>query len=97
MNHHSTTRLTQHADVRTQQRCLPPLILDWLQLYGRREHDGRGAEIVYFDKSSRKTLASVVGCVVVQRVESLLDAYIVLSGDGCVITAGWRSRPVRHR
>lgn len=97
MNHHPITRLTSHARVRTQQRCIPPLILDWLQLYGQRQHDGRGAEIIYFDKSSRKMLASAVGGTVVQRVESLLDAYIVLSSDGNLITAGWRNKSVLHR
>lgn len=86
---------TKHAAVRQQQRGIPPLIMEWLASYGTASYDHHGAEILYFDKHSRKALAKDVGDEVVSRLGSLLDTYAVVSGDGTVITVGHRFKRVK--
>ncbi len=87
-------QLTKHANVRMQQRGIPPLIVEWLTSYGASRHDHRGTEILYFDKHSRKALAKVVGEEVVSRLAGLLDTYVVVADDGVVITAGHRYKRI---
>lgn len=88
---------TRHAQQRGQQRCIPPLIRNWLADYGARTPDNRGGVVCYFDQKSRKRLGSSVGKEVVKRLEPLLDSYLVISADdGAVITMGWRYRRVRR-
>ncbi len=87
-------QLTKHADARMQQRGIPPLIMDWLTRYGASRHDHRGAEILYFDKHSRKILAKAVGAEVVRRLAGLLDTYAVVADGSLVITAGHRYKRV---
>lgn len=43
---------SQHAKIRVQQRGIPPLIDQLLDLYGREQYDGRGGVVSYFDKGS---------------------------------------------
>lgn len=88
--------MTRHASSRAQQRGLPPLIVHWLESYGARQRDRKGAEIVYFDKSARRSLEREVGTTVVERLRPLLDAYMVMGEDGRVVTLGWRVKRVRH-
>jgi hypothetical protein len=87
--------LSKHARLRQVQRQIPPIIIEWLQDYGTRFHDGKGAVIVQFDKESRRRLAKAVGEQVMNRLTEFLDAYAVLSLDGSVITVGWRYK--RHQ
>lgn len=87
---------TYHGTVRAQQRGLPPLVLDWLESYGHERHDGHGATILFFDKSARRRLERAVGREPVRRMHEWLDAYAVVSGDGCLITAGHRFKRIRH-
>lgn len=87
--------MTKHAEVRQQQRSVPPLILNWLDQYGTREHDGKGAEIVYFDRKSRRTLEREAGKRVVDLLGGLLNAYVVLTGE-TVITVGYRYKRIRR-
>ena len=92
-----SVKLTKHAQIRQRQRCIPPLILEWLNSYGTAEHDHRGVEILYFNKQSRKALAKDVGEEVVQRLSGLLDTYAVVSADGETITVGHRYKRIfRH-
>jgi hypothetical protein len=86
------TTLTNHAMTRSQQRGIPPLIIEWLKCFGARTRDGRGAEVLWFDKGSRRQLAGQVGTQIVERLGHFLDAYLVLSDDDQVITVGWRTK-----
>jgi hypothetical protein len=46
---------TKDADVRAQQRAIPPFV-DWLlDEFGEEEHDGRGCVRVYFTRRSVRT------------------------------------------
>lgn len=86
--------LTRHASVRSQQRGIPPLIMDWLVRYGTRQAAQDGASILFFDKASRRRLAHDVGAPVLQALDPMLDAYIVQAADDAVITVGWRTKRV---
>src|SRR5258707_568637 len=43
---------TKHAEVRAQQRRIPPLVDQLLGLYEHEGHDRHGAVIIYFTKDS---------------------------------------------
>lgn len=89
--------LTKHAKSRVQQRGMPPVVLEWLDAFGARERDGHGAEKVWFDKISRKRMNKVLGHEIVDRMGSLLDAYMVQREDGMVVTVGRiQKRITRH-
>lgn len=89
------TVLTCHAQVRMQQRGIPPLIVEWLLEYGASEVS-HGAVRRFFDKQARKRLAANVGHQVVDRLGDLLNTYVV-EGDGRLVTAGHRTKRVRRR
>jgi hypothetical protein len=76
-----------------QQRCIPPLIVEWLHQYGSVVHT-HGAKKLYFDKNARKRLARDAGEQVVRRLNRLLDTYLVVSGD-TVITAAHRFERIK--
>ena len=86
---------TRHAEIRMQQRGIPPLILDWLLQYGQEAHDHQGAIIRYFDKRSIRRLRSEVGSAPVGRLADYLNAYLVES-DGAVLTAGHRFKRINR-
>jgi hypothetical protein len=87
--------MTKHAAARQQQRGISPLIMEWLTRYGTTCHDHHGAEILYFDKQSRKALARSFGDEVVSRLGELLDTYAVVSSDGAIITVGHRIKRIK--
>lgn len=89
--------MISHANKRLQQRCLPPLVVDWLHQFGHEQHDGRGAIILHFDKPAQRRLERAVGREPVRRMKQWLNAYVVVTTDGEIITAGYRFRRVlRH-
>lgn len=85
---------TAHATVRCQQRGIPPLVVDLLLKFGHREHDHRGAEIVYFDRRSKKRIESYAGGLI-SKLSEHLDSYAVVA-DGEVITVGTRFKRINH-
>ena len=89
-------QLTDHAQSRMQQRAIPPLILDWLQSYGAIEHDHRGAEVHYFGHDAKRRIAKDVGQKVVDLLGAFLDAYMVTSNQGDVITCGYRYKKINR-
>lgn len=86
--------MTNHAQIRSKQRGIPPLIVEWLQTFGATEHT-HGAVKRYFDKSARRRLAHAVGEQVVDRLGDLLNIYIVETSDW-VVTVGHRSERIRR-
>ena len=83
---------SRHAEVRAQQRCIPPMFDYLLDLYGEDDHDGRGAVIRYFSKSSIRNMERDFGCRPVSRLAEWLNTYKVMSSDGRTITLGHRTR-----
>jgi len=86
--------MTQHANVRAQQRGIPPLVLDLLLEFGTREHDARGTEIVFFDRRARRHVESYAGGLF-NKLNEHLNAYAVVS-DGKVVTVGARHKRINH-
>lgn len=81
--------MTRHAASRQQQRCIPPLVVDWLLAYGARIPSA-GAFRVQFDRRGRKELARDVGRVVVSRLSKYLNAALVVAADSDrIITVEW--------
>ena len=80
---------TQPARTRCQQRGLPPLVLHWLDDFGREVHVP-GATIRHFDKRARRRLERTVGREPVRRLHEYLDAYAVYGPDGQIITTDHR-------
>lgn len=92
--HSENTGVSRHASARTQQRGIPPLILDWLIAYGEEQPDHHGARVVYFTKRSRQRISQDAGDIIVRRLHEFLDAYAVIAADGCVITCGHRFKKI---
>ena len=95
MNEDYIMRLTQHAEVRMEQRSISPLIVDWLIDFGSTSYDKHGAKKRFFDKRSRKRLNKAVGKTVVGQLSKELSAYIV-TADDCVITVGYRTKRIKR-
>jgi hypothetical protein len=92
--------MTPHAQVRAQQRGIPPLISDWLLGYGEEQFDGHGGVVRFFTKTGIRRLERDVGRGPVKRMSEYLKCYLVESSrDGGVITLGVRhanKRIYRH-
>jgi hypothetical protein len=88
---------TRHASVRMQQRGITPDTIDALLTFGSKEYDHRGARVVYFDKRARSRMLSKVGPDQYKSIEGKLNAYVVLSDGGDLITVGHRHKRInRH-
>ena len=89
---------TKHASQRAQQRCIPPLIDEWLDRFGEENYDGRGAIIRYFSKRSIRAMEHSFGHEPVSRMQDKLTIYRVEdSQSGSVITTGYRTKHVRRK
>ena len=84
--------LTAHARKRCQQRGIPPLIVEWLFEFGRDVHKN-GAELIYFDKKSRRALRKYAGRQVFRMLDKYMDSYLV-TVDGKIVTVGHRTKPI---
>jgi hypothetical protein len=88
---------TRHAQLRAQQRGFPPLIDQWLDLYGQEEYDGHGGVIVYLNKASIRHMERDMGRRPVARMSEWFDAYKVRALSGETITIGHRTGRVRRK
>jgi len=86
--------ITQHAEVRMQQRGVSPQVLDLLLLYGRRARAGKGAEIVYFDKKVQKRLIEKTSIPEIKPGSKQLNSYAVCRG-AMILTVGKLYKRVR--
>lgn len=87
--------LTKHAQARSQQRCISPLVLDLLIQFGATESAGDGASKLFFDKLARRRVHSYAGALA-PLLEEHLDSYAVVSHDNQVITVGYRTERIRR-
>lgn len=88
--------LTRHAATRLQQRAIPPIIVDWLLSYGKHVPAHKHCHAIFFDKFGRQRLKHDIGSWMYRIVESKLNAYVVLSEEGEVITAGYRNKRFKN-
>lgn len=86
---------TKHAEIRAQQRGIPPAVIELLLSYGTSHHDRHRGMVLYFDSRSRKRLQRAVDERALAHYSGQLDCYAVLSTDGSVITVGHRTRRFR--
>lgn len=87
---------TRHGEVRCQQRGIPNLVIDWLHYYGEEIYDHHGGIIFVFTRDARRCLERAVGREPVRRMSEWLNTYIVISGDGMLITTGKRYKRIKH-
>ena len=88
--------LTRHAEVRLQQRAIPPFVIELLERCGSTMRCG-GADLLYFDKSARKRLErDLGGARSLRLVEKVLNVYAVINDNGRVVTAGHRSKRINR-
>jgi len=85
---------TLHGCKRSQQRGIPPLVVDLLLQFGAREHAAEGLEILFFDNRSRKRLQAYAGGLI-GKLNEQLDTYAVVAG-GKVVTVGTRYKRIKH-
>jgi len=86
---------SRHCEIRCKQRGIPRLVIDWLIGYGNVARRKR-ADVYFLDKNSRKKLMNDVGKIAYNRMNDLLDSYLVLSDDGTVITIGKRYKKIKR-
>lgn len=86
--------MCKHAKDRQQQRCIPPLIIEWLLQYGDERHDSHGCLIRFFSKSGKKCLAKDVGKTVVGLLGRYMNSYLIEDLDGTVVTVGKRYKHI---
>jgi hypothetical protein len=89
------TEISKHAAIRSQQRGIPPLLIDLLIQFGSTEPAGGGASKVFLDKTGRKRLKAYAGQLAA-ALKPHLDAYAVLSPDGQIITVAHRLERIRR-
>ena len=88
------THLTQHAQVRMQQRGIADRTLQSLLDYGATAYDHRGAMIVYFDKKAKSRIRRLSPRQEFRAMEKQLNVYAVVARDGAVVTVGRRDRRI---
>lgn len=89
-------KATRHAQVRRQQRCIPPLAIDLVLQFGSRQRAGDGCSKVFLDKRDRRRLQAHAGALN-RQLEPFMDIYLVVSPDEQVITAAHRlDKVLRH-
>jgi hypothetical protein len=87
---------TEHARRRSQQRGIPPLIVQWLQNFGEEVYDHHGGRILHFTKRARRRLEREVGREPIRRMHEWMDSYAVFSTDDVLITLGRRCKGIKH-
>lgn len=85
----SQSKLSKHAAIRAQQRSIPRVIHDALLDWGDRRKAGSGVTSYSFSKRSWGKFAKYLGAEA-KRLERYRNAYIVVAGDGTIITVCWR-------
>lgn len=88
--------LTQHAVARMQQRGIKVQTVEMLFHCGAKEHDHRGATILYFDKQARQRLCHQYGAAQFKKIEGQLDTYAVIAENGTVVTVGHRTKRINR-
>ena len=79
-----------HSTQRMQQRCIPPVVDQWLDRYGEEEYDGHGGVRIYFSRASIRQMERELGRHFVRQNSKYLRAYCVDSSRNPItITTGW--------
>lgn len=88
--------MTRHGQLRSQQRCIPPIVIDLLLQFGASENAGNGTTKRFFNKRSRRKLHTYAGPLA-SLLDQHLDVYAVFASDDRVITVAHRvERITKH-
>ena len=86
---------TRHAEIRTQQRGIPPIVDRLLDEFGEETYDHHGGVKVYFSKGSIREMKRKLGREPVQKLSEFFRYYrIDSSHDGCIITTAHKYRRI---
>lgn len=77
--------LSQHASKRSQQRAIPPLLIDLLLKFGSSYSAGDGTSKLFFDKTSRRHVRAYAGPLA-RLLDEHLDLYAVVDANSTIIT-----------
>jgi hypothetical protein len=92
-----TFTATKHCAIRNQQRCLPPIVHEWLSTYGSETPAAEGAVIVEVTRHGIRCMEKAMGRHFLRENKKYLQAYRVERVmDGHIITAGWRTKKSRR-
>lgn len=90
--------VTRHAQLRAQQRRIPPIVDEWLDQFGAKQYDGHGCVKRFFNHRSIARMERALGRQLIQRHAKWLRSYRVDdSRTGTKITCGWLTKPIRRR
>ncbi|WP_018699905.1 DUF4258 domain-containing protein [Amorphus coralli] len=87
--------VSAHANARMNQRGIRGEVVEVLFAYGRRERSS-GADVYFMDRAARQRVRGAIGAKAYARLEKGLDAYLVVSNDGTLITTAKRLRRFRR-
>ncbi len=88
--------MSLHAQQRSQQRGIPCTVIDILLDYGVSEHSKRGAEVLYLNKRAKIAAAMHMKEIGLKYTDHYLNAYLVESCDGCIVTVGHRTKKINR-
>lgn len=88
--------MTHHANVRSQQRVIAPLIIDLLLQFGKSESAGAGVAKVFFDRKARKQIAVYAGPLA-STLRDHLDTCAVVDSNMQIIAVGHRTARIQRQ
>ena len=88
--------MSLHAQQRSQQRGIPCTVIDILLDCGVSEHSKRGVEVFYLNKRTKIAAAMHMKEIGLKNIDQCLNAYLVESSDGCIITVGHRTKKINR-
>ena len=86
--------MSLHAQQRSQQRGIPTVVMDILLDYGIAEHSYQGLEILYLNKRAKIAAAMQMKAIGLKSPDRYLNAYLVESSEGCIVTVGHRTKKI---
>ena len=88
---------THHGEQQHQRRATLPL-MEWIIMAHGTYVRSHGADTVFLDKAARKRIQNEVGGKRGMRVfDHYMNAYLVVSDEGRVITTGYRTHRIKRR
>ncbi len=87
--------MTKHAQARSQQRGISPMMIDLLFQFGVKESAGGGATKIFLNKEAKRKLSAYAGRLA-SHLEQHLDIYAVVGRDDEVITVAHRIEHIQR-
>jgi hypothetical protein len=81
-----TAKFTRHAQARSKQRALPPILVDLLMHYGQ-SRNRKGADVLEFSRETEQWLRQQLAQTLAHW-DSRRNVYAVLGDGGSILTIG---------